>query len=156
MSTGVVIRRMRWWDVEQAVVLERELFPDAWSAEGLWGELAGWPLTRHYVVAQDERGVIGYAGVMVTAGDADVQTLAVSATAQGQGIGRLLLGDLVAAATRRGCEALLLEVRADNAPAVRLYERAGFQHISTRRGYYDGGRTDARVMRLLLEDSHGR
>ncbi len=154
MNAGLTVRRMRWWDVEHAVRLERELFPDAWDAEGFWGELAGWPTTRHYVVAQDSLGLAGYAGVLLTAGDADVQTLAVRTDAQGRGVGRLLLDELVRTALERGCEALLLEVRADNATAIRLYERAGFAVVSTRHGYYDAGRTDARVMRLLLGAAH--
>jgi hypothetical protein len=41
----------------------------------------------------------------------------------------------------------MLEVRADNAGAIALYERFGFERISVRRGYYPGG-VDAWVMRL--------
>ena len=50
---------MRWWDIEAALVIEQELFADAWSAETFWAELAGVPETRHYVVADDEGDVVG-------------------------------------------------------------------------------------------------
>ena len=49
-----------------------------------------------------------------------------------------------------GVEAVLLEVRADNDAASRLYDRAGFEVISVRRRYYQPGDVDALVMRLLL------
>lgn len=148
----VTLRRMRWWDIESAAQLERELFPDdAWTVEGFWGELAGWPDTRHYVVAEDEQGLAGYAGVIVTAGDADVATVGVRPDVRRQGIGTALLSELIDAARRRRCDALLLEVRADNPGAITLYEGAGFVALSARRGYFDNGRVDAVIMRLLLE-----
>ena len=49
---------------------------------------------------------------------------------------------------RAGATSLLLEVRADNAPAIALYERHGFDRIAVRRRYYQPGDVDAWVMRL--------
>ena len=44
-----------------------------------------------------------------------------------------------------GAERILLEVRADNPRAQRLYERNGYRAIHVRCGYYDDG-TDAIIM----------
>ncbi len=77
-------------------------------------------------------------------------TIATAPGQQGRGTGRLLLADLVRRATAHGVEAVLLEVRADNAAARRLYDRAGFEVISVRRRYYQPGDVDALVMRLLV------
>ena len=152
--TGATLRRMRWWDVEAVLPLERELFPDdRWSAELFWSELAGWPGTRHYLVAERGEDVVGYAGLSAPAGDADVQTLAVAPGAQGQGLGRALLGALLDEAARRGAPAVLLEARADNGRALRLYESTGFERLSVRRGYYDGGRVDAVVLRKVMANA---
>ena len=79
-------------------------------------------------------------------------TVATAPTQQRKGIGRLLLDDLVRRAAVQGCAALLLEVRADNAPARNLYERNGFEVISVRRRYYQPGDVDALVMRRLLTE----
>ncbi len=62
----------------------------------------------------------------------------------------MLLAELVRRATAHGVEAVLLEVRADNDAARRLYDRAGFEVISVRRRYYQPGDVDALVMRLLV------
>jgi ribosomal-protein-alanine N-acetyltransferase len=147
---------MRWWDVEALLPIERELFgPAAWSAETFWSELAQ-SQTRCYLVATDvsvhdhgggEGAPRGYAGLMVSGPEADVQTIAVATEAQARGVGGLLLRALVDRAARRGAGALLLEVRADNAPAIRLYRRHGFEQIAVRRGYYQPGNVDALVMR---------
>ena len=142
---------MRWWDVPAVHALEVRLFdPDQWSPEVFWSELAA---GRWYVVAEqvgpDGRGgVVGYAGLAVAGTEADVQTVAVSPDAQGRGIGRLLLDALVAQAARQGATSVLLEVRADNPSAIRLYERTGFERIAVRRRYYRPGDIDAHVMRL--------
>jgi [ribosomal protein S18]-alanine N-acetyltransferase len=140
---------MRWWDVEPLLAVERELFPvEPWSAAVFWAELAGVPRSRHYVVAVAPDGqLLGYAGLACGGGEADVQTLAVRREAQGRGVAAALLGDLLDEAARRGCTAVLLEVRADNEVALRLYQRAGFKRVGWRRGYYDRGRVDAVVMR---------
>ena len=140
---------MRWWDIEAALVIEQELFADAWSAETFWAELAGVPETRHYVVADDEGDVVGYAGLFATRHQADVQTVAVAPGHQGEGLGAILLRALLDEASRRGCAEVLLDVREDNAAARTLYGRFGFERISVRRGYYPGG-VDGLVMRLRL------
>ena len=42
---------------------------------------------------------------------------------------------------------MLLEVRADNEAAQRLYQRRGFTEIGRRRGYYQPSGADAVVMK---------
>ncbi len=151
-ASPVGLRPLRWWDVPAVHALEARLFdPDQWSPEVFWSELAA---GRWYVVAEDAEDaedaeqVVGYAGLAVNGAEADVQTVAVSPDAQGRGLGRLLLDALVAEAARQGATSVLLEVRADNPAAIRLYERTGFERIALRRRYYQPGDIDAHVMRL--------
>ena len=144
---------MRWWHIEQVAALEQQLFPvDAWTSEQFWAEMA--QPTRYYFLAVREQEVLGYAGLFALAPDADVQTIAVSPTAQGEGIGRLLLEELIDQAIDRGCTQLVLEVRSDNEPAISMYTRRGFERINIRRDYYAAG-VDALVMRLrpLMSES---
>ena len=150
MSDEVVLRPMRWWDVEVAHALETALFPDPWSVETFWSELAHVPETRHYLVAEQDGELMGYAGLVVVGRQADVQTLAVAPAGQGRGLGRRLLDALVAEARRRDAGEVLLEVRAENAAALALYTGAGFERIGVRRGYYRPGGTDALVLRLRI------
>jgi [ribosomal protein S18]-alanine N-acetyltransferase len=146
--TDLQLRPVRWWDLDQLVPLERFLFGDsAWSAETFWSELAH-PESRWYVVAHDADGqVLGYAGLLCAGSEADVQTIAVAAAAQGRGVGGALLDALIDQALARGATALLLEVRADNDSAIGLYQRRGFERIAIRRRYYQPEDVDAWVMR---------
>lgn len=139
------VRDMRWWDIESVEALELDLFPHtAWTPAQFWAELA--QDTRRYVVAEDADGITGYAGLFVLPPTADVQTIAVARRAQGQGLGALLMRRLLALAAAEGCTEMLLEVHAANEAAVALYERHGFERISTRRSYYGPGQ-DALIMR---------
>jgi ribosomal-protein-alanine N-acetyltransferase len=146
----VSVEQMQWWHLDDVHELEASLFPsDAWTLEQFWQELS--QPTRHYVVAVDDGRPVGYAGAFVTATDADVQTIAVAGDHQGRGLASALMSALLAAVADRGATHVLLEVRADNAPAISLYERFGFARISTRPRYYPDG-ADAVVMRLALAD----
>ncbi|MDF2967419.1 MAG: ribosomal-protein-alanine acetyltransferase [Nocardioidaceae bacterium] len=106
--------------------------------------------TRYAVVAERPGGVVvGYAVLLAVATTADVLRVAVDPAHRGRGVGRALLADLLAEASRRGCDAALLEVGVPNSAATAMYRAAGFTEIGRRPRYYAGG-TDASVMRLPL------
>jgi len=145
-----LLRRATSDDLDAIMALEHDTFPtDAWSAGTMRGELAN-PASYYLVAVPDGGSAIeGYAGLLCPPGaeDADVQTLAVAATARRQGLGRTLLRALVAESGRRGARQLFLEVRADNPPAQELYRSEGFEEIGIRKRYYQPDDVDAVVMR---------
>lgn len=74
------------------------------------------------------------------------------ATAPGQGgsgLGRALLEAAEADTLAHGHAALRLEVRADNAAGIRLYERAGYRRFGIVPDYYDDGADAWRYERVL-------
>ena len=149
MST---LRDVHWTDIEQLARLERELFADdAWSQQTWWAELAGRP-RRDYVAEVEGAEVLGYAGLDHGGDVADVMTIAVAPSARGRGLGRRLLDELETRARAGRAASVMLEVRADNAAAIGLYDRAGYTVVSTRRRYYQPGDVDALVMRKILSD----
>ena len=153
-TEDLVVDRLRWWDLDDVQALERQLFSaDPWSAGQFWSELARAPESRWYVVARRGQRIVGYAGVFLVVPEADVQTVAVGVEEQGRGTGRVLLGALIDRAQERGAAVLHLEVRADNAAAVGLYETAGFVPDGRRRDYYGRGQ-DALLMSLRLRGTH--
>ena len=147
-TATAAVRMMRWWDIERVMVLERDLFGDeAWSETMFWSELAE-SASRHYLVAESAGEVVGYGGLCAyPPHESYVQTIAVAPALQGHGLGTRLLTALVDESARRGCKRLDLEVRADNAVAIALYERHGFVQVGRRRHYYQPSGVDAVVMR---------
>lgn len=93
------------------------------------------------LVAQDEGGLLGYAMMERRRGSSLVRltSIAVRPESAGAGLGRHLLAAAEADAMSHGGERLRLEVRADNAPAQRLYDRAGYRRFAVVEAYYEDG-----------------
>lgn len=146
VAAQITMRPMRWWDIEPLLNIEHDLFgSESWSAELFWSEIAR-PETRYYLVLEIDGRIIGYGGLCVYPDEAFIQTIAVDRSCQGQGLGAQLLTALLEEAERRDRKVVMLEVRADNETAQRLYARFGFDAVGIRRGYYQPSNTDAIVM----------
>jgi ribosomal-protein-alanine N-acetyltransferase len=144
---SVQLRPMTTGDLPAILRLEEELFaPDTWTAAMYRDELAQTG-TRHYLVAENGTGVVGYGGLIAYDDEAHIATLGVATDRQGEGLGALLLDALLAEADRRKSPVVLLEVRADNEVAQGLYRRRGFAEIGRRPRYYQPSGTDAVVMK---------
>jgi predicted N-acetyltransferase YhbS len=82
-----VLRTMTQADLDQVVALELALFgEEAWSREMLLGELGQQPASRHYLVADDDGRIVGYAGLLGAGCQGDVLTLAVDADRWARGL----------------------------------------------------------------------
>ena len=153
MTSPARLRPLVSADLDRVVELEAELFgPGAWSRGVYLDELAA--PGRTYLAAVVDGTVVGYAG-LAAGEEAQVMTVGVAAPYRRRGIARQLLEAILAAARADGSRTVLLEVRASDAGAQRLYEGAGFARIGLRRGYYAAEGEDAVVMRARLTASPG-
>ena len=82
-------------------------------------------------------------------GVARLYSIATHRAARGQGVGSALLDAVEQLARRRRCRALRLEVRADNAGAIRLYERLGYRRLAALAKYYEDGADGWRYEKVL-------
>lgn len=103
------------------------------------------------VVAQ--RAVLGrkFAGFIMArqaADEAEILSVAVARNCQGRGLARQLLSLHLRRLAGLGVGAVFLEVDEHNAPAIKLYSRAGFREVSRRPNYYPlpGGKTAAALV----------
>jgi ribosomal-protein-alanine N-acetyltransferase len=105
------------------------------------------------VLLQDDAEPVGFALCRAVADEAELLTIAVRADRRRYGAGRALVDKVIDLARERGAHSLFLEVGADNAAALALYERVGFRRVGRRVAYYRRrGRppADAVVMRLAI------
>lgn len=84
----------------------------------------------------DNNKVIGYCLYQVIFEQAEILRIGTHPDYQRQGIASQLFATLNNELINNKVESLLLEVRADNAPALALYERQGFVVIHKRKSYY--------------------
>ncbi|MBX3481737.1 MAG: GNAT family N-acetyltransferase [Caulobacter sp.] len=127
--------------------LHAQAFDPGWSAAEIAGLL---DTPGAFALAEDQGFILARALV----GEAEIITLAVVPAARRQGLASRLLEAAIVQSLALGAETLFLEVAEDNAPALALYQKAGFSQVGRRRGYYarTGGAApvDALVMRLTL------
>ncbi|MEN9954917.1 MAG: hypothetical protein RLZZ41_581 [Actinomycetota bacterium] len=140
-------------DLEQIMLIEKACFGnDAWSKSNMKSELLA-PHTT-YVVAEENNSLVGYAGLsqLASSTSSDIQTIAVSESHRGLGIGRLLMESLLATARKQNASEVFLEVREDKPTPQELYKSLGFVGIDRRENYYQPDGVAAIVMRLELGD----
>jgi [ribosomal protein S18]-alanine N-acetyltransferase len=95
------------------------------------------------------RALGGFIMSRLAADEAEILSIAVAPAWRGRGLARALLNLHLRRLAGLGARAVFLEVGERNAPACRLYNRAGFHEVGRRQGYYDAGAT-ALVLRRDL------
>lgn len=134
-------------DLPALAVLERSCFDDPWTMEMLRAELGK---SESYGLLLEEDGkAIGYACGTVLFEDAEIEKVAVVKERRGKGYGKALVNALLTLAESKGAQRVFLEVRASNAPALGLYQGAGFEKTRLRKRYYEDGE-DALEMKKEL------
>ncbi|MBB5339619.1 GNAT family N-acetyltransferase [Tunturiibacter gelidoferens] len=115
---------------------------------------AGVMLRRCLFVAESEAGLLGFAvGKVLISGAvrvAELENVAVSASARRVGVGRALCEAVICRCREWGAEEMELEVRAGSAGAVALYRGLGFVAVGQRDNYYHDPTEDALLMQLKL------
>lgn len=136
-------------DVAYVSALEAHIHAAPWTAGNFRDALAAGYSTR---VGEREGRIVAYGVLMLAPGEAQLLNLSVVHDARREGLGAALLAQFVDDARRLGAEQIFLEVRVSNAPAIALYEQAGFAPVGRRDGYYPGGavKEDALVMRRAV------
>lgn len=139
----ISLRSMTSEDVVAVHLLECAVFPQPWSAGTFREELA--QDGRSYLVAVDPAGeIVGYAGLLLVAGEAHVTTMAVDPAFRGNKLGTRLMLRLIDDALAADAHHLTLEVRMTNESAQEMYRTFGMAPVGVRKQYY--GDEDGLIM----------
>ena len=125
-------------------------------ADGPPGEGWGWPELKKAInrsgaemlVAESDRGVVGFVVVQPTPGCVEVVRLGVCPSARRKGVGSILLAAACGEAARQG-KGVGCVVPEHNDPVIGLLARSGFRGELRRKFYRDGG--DAIRFTLAVE-----
>ncbi len=148
-APSFTVRPLRRPDLPRVLEIEEISFATPWSSRTFINLMLR-PNAAMFVAADPRDAVIGYAVVWFAGPEAELGDLAVHPDARGRGVGGALVESVIREALARGAREVFLEVRASNAAARRLYERAGFAVAGCRPGYYSDPVEDALIMRREL------
>jgi ribosomal-protein-alanine N-acetyltransferase len=121
-----------------------------WTAshfEQIFGDSA--PARKAWLIQAEDQPT-GFCVLLTATGDWELENIAVAPEWQRKGLGASLLLHAIAEARTAGSTRILLEVRASNTGAQKLYEKTGFQQLSTRPAYYSNPLEDAAIYELKL------
>lgn len=121
--------------------------PDVWHRPNLQEALAS-PYRRLLVAVSCAGTVQGFICMRCVAAQGELEMLVVAPKARGQGVGRRLLTQGLAYIQQQGAGRCLLEVRAGNTGAVRLYQALGFYTIAQRPQLYSAPTEDGLCMQI--------
>lgn len=154
LESAARIRPMRPADVERVVEIAQSLADAAhWPVSLYLAALSPQPvLPRICLVAEEGQSgtVAGFVVAALTPPEAELESIAVAAEVQRQGVARALFEALGAELRRTGVTEVMLEVRASNEAALGLYRSLHFAEVGCRPRYYADPVEDAVLMRLGL------
>ncbi|MCM3878855.1 MAG: ribosomal protein S18-alanine N-acetyltransferase [Vicinamibacterales bacterium] len=132
-------------DLDEVVEIEKASFTNPWTRQMYVRELENPDVSFLYVLRFPDR-IAGFCSCWLVLDEIHINNLAVLRAHQGQGLGTALLRYVIEAGAARGAGRATLEVRRSNAPALRLYQRLGFEVAATRPNYYVSPPEDALIL----------
>lgn len=140
------LRAMRESDLAHVLAVENSAYEFPWTL-GIFRDCLR--VGYHCYVLETVAGrIVGHAIMSVAAGESHILNVCVRPDWQRQGLGAEMVEFLCEIARRKGAHMALLEVRASNAVAYRVYTRLGFDEVGTRHNYYPAhrGRENAIIL----------
>ena len=144
---AVVLSEASTRDAAAIATLHAASFQRGWSEQEIERLLIERNVVTHRVLRG--RKFVGFIMSREAAGEAEILSVAVSASQRGHGLARQMLDLHMRRLAGLGVRAIFLEVDEDNAPARRLYARRGFGEVGRREAYYSrgpGGKTGAALV----------
>lgn len=142
----ITIHRMERQDVPAVSALEAKIFSVPWSIQGFYDTIEMDNVI--FLVAMEETTLCGYCGIYLAADEGEITNVAVAPTYRRSGIGERLVRQLLIEGGKMRIRNYILEVRASNEGAIKLYTKLGFSVGGTRRNFYERPREDALVMMM--------
>jgi ribosomal-protein-alanine N-acetyltransferase len=140
-------------DLQTLAILAKECGESRWTEETFYPGCRA-DENEIVLVLKEASSIIAYAVMAKEYDNCALYNIGVSPLKRRQGLAARLLEVGLAWGQSQSCDRCLLEVRASNAGAIRLYESLGFIHDGLRKRYYpnpDGSREDAVLMSKQLE-----
>jgi ribosomal-protein-alanine N-acetyltransferase len=148
---NILIRDLRPEDLPEVLIIEKASFTMPWSEILFMNEIFK-PRSLPKAAMIGEK-IVGYICANYLLDEGHILNVTVNPDHRQQGIASQLVHYMLGLLKKEGCGAIFLEVRQSNEAALRMYEKAGFNKIATRKAYYKLPIEDAVIMSLQLARS---
>ena len=133
-------------DIEAVVQIESEAYgKHHWAKSSFYDEMSN-NLAKYYCAKTKNGELVGYAGTWHIIDEGHITTIAVKKEYLRNHIGEAIIQKIIDDCYQNNIKYLTLEVRVSNTPAIKLYEKYGFQSLGTRKAYYQDNNEDALIM----------
>lgn len=123
-------------------------FNDFWNYNVFKSELEN--ENSKYIVAIKNNKIVGYAGFRIVMDIAHINNIVVKKDLRNEGIGTILLQELIKMCTELKMNEVTLEVNEHNSVAINLYKKFGFKQVGLRKKYYRTG-DNAIIMTITIK-----
>lgn len=133
-------------DIFQIVDIEQQLFVDNWCYQDIKEVLSGFG--AGVLILKDNDNMMGYCIYNIVFEIAEILRIATCPNHQKKGVAQKLMNEFIQLCQTHDAERILLEVRANNTPAICFYQKNGFYQIDVRKNYYqdDKVKIDALIL----------
>ena len=142
------INKMTIEDLESIKNILASDFDNFWSFDVLEDELE---CDNSYVIVakSTDNTIVGFAGLKTILDEADIMNIVVKKDFRHNGIGSILLENLINYSKNMNMKTITLEVNENNLSAISLYDKFSFDKLGIRKKYYNG-ESDAIIMSKKL------
>lgn len=140
----VIIRGMRYDDLNQITEIEKICFSLPWSKDSFEQELKN--ELAYYQCAEENGKILGYMGMWKIIDECHITNVAVLPEGRNRGIASMLISKMIEICRCSEIQNMTLEVRESNLPAINLYKKFGFTSVGKRPRYYMKPMEDAIIM----------
>ena len=147
---GLTYRPMTMDDLYDVLEIERLSFSMPWTPDMFIVEFGNDNSCRRVIVDDSDGSVLAYMIYWTVLDEAHLMSIAVHPDRRGQGLGALLIENLIAEGREAGITIFSLEVNVRNSVAIAMYERFGFRGFGLRKKYYEDTGDDALLMELKI------
>lgn len=148
----IKIEKMTLDDLENIKNILESKFDNFWNYNILKQELLSqnsylFVAKTKSLQTENTENIIGFAGVQFILDESNITNIVIQKDFRNQGIGHLLLNELINFSKQNNMSSITLEVNENNLYAIKLYNKFNFNITGIRKKYYNG--TDNAIIMTL-------
>ena len=151
---NIEFRKMSLLDIDRVMEIELSSFVEPWKKEDLTREILSNEFAHIYVgeilLEDGSKKIISFYDFWITFDSATICQIATDQQYRNQGIGYLMMQEIISDCYAARVSNITLEVRKNNEKARKLYKKCGFEEVLEKPHYYPNGEDAIYMIRGMI------